>query len=275
MKALIVEGGAMRGIFSSGILEAFMSKDYYPFDCYIGVSAGACNLASYLTKTVGRNYNGYVTLMAQPKFISWRRFLKGGDLLDLNWLWDELDSKFPIDERRLEQIDSSFYCVTTEVASGRARYLKPNKDNIHTYLMASSNIPLACRNFVDIDGQDYSDGGASDPIPVQFAIDKGAKEILVLRSQKADYRSKNTLFNHVWNFFLRKYPKLKKQLDLHDRIYNDALDLIENPPEGVSIQQITPDTLHTSRTSQDKTGLNKDFEHGFAKGIEFMKSVQQ
>lgn len=271
MKALIVEGGAMRGIFSSGILEAFMSEDYYPFDYYIGVSAGACNLASYLTKTEGRNYNGYVQLMAQPKFISWRRFLAGGDLLDLNWLWDELDLNYPISTARLEELHENFYCVATEVRSGKASYLKLDKDNIYTYLMASSNIPLACRKFIDVNGQPHSDGGAADPLPVQFAIDLGATNITVLRSRPAAYRSKNTFFNTIWNYFLRKHPNLKAKLDAHDVIYNESLSLIENPPEGIKINQITPDTQYTSRTSQDRSGLDRDFKHGYAKGVEFMK----
>lgn len=272
MKALIVEGGAMRGVFSAGILKAFMDHDFYPFDLFVGVSAGACNLASYLARSPKRNYGGYLDLMAQKRFISWFRFLGGGDLLDLKWLWGQLNSLYPIEEKKLDKYTGSFFCVVTNPVTGEASYLTPDQHNIHDFLMASSSIPLASRDFVSIDGNLYTDGGASDPLPVQFAIDQGAKEIIVLRSRLETFRSKNSLFNYIWNFFLRKYPKLKQKLDDHDVIYNRALELIADPPDGVVIKQLVPEILYTHRTSTDKVGLNKDFDHGYQKGLEFMNA---
>ena len=85
---MVVEGGALRGVFSTGLLDGFLEAKFNPFDFYIGVSSGASNIAAYLSEMTGRNRDIYLDYSLRPEFISIARFLRGGHLLDLDWLWD-------------------------------------------------------------------------------------------------------------------------------------------------------------------------------------------
>src|SRR5512142_2104419 len=95
--AIVVEGGAMRGVFSAGVLDVFLEKDFDPFDLAIGVSAGACNLASHLARQHGRNKRCYFDLMTQREFFDRRRLFSRRSVLDLDWLWDMLADREPLD----------------------------------------------------------------------------------------------------------------------------------------------------------------------------------
>jgi predicted patatin/cPLA2 family phospholipase len=86
--ALVVEGGGMRGVFSAGVLNAFGTTGFDPFDLYIGVSAGACNLAAHLAEQHNRNYHVTTAYSATSRFINLLRFIRGGHYMDLDWLWD-------------------------------------------------------------------------------------------------------------------------------------------------------------------------------------------
>ncbi|MDB0153359.1 hypothetical protein CTY75_07420, partial [Acinetobacter baumannii] len=85
--ALVVEGGGMRGAFTSGVLDAFLQQRFNPFDLYVGVSSGSTNVANYLTGQQGRTLTFYIDHSLRPEFIDYKRFFKGGDLLDLKWMW--------------------------------------------------------------------------------------------------------------------------------------------------------------------------------------------
>src|SRR5512135_324999 len=96
-RALVVEGGGMRGIFSAGVLDAFLEQDFDPFDIYIGVSAGACNLSSQVAGQYRRNFRIYTNQMVRPEFISVGKFLRGGHYMDLDWLWETFQRVDPLD----------------------------------------------------------------------------------------------------------------------------------------------------------------------------------
>lgn len=272
MKVLIVEGGAMRGIFPAGILKAFSDNNYNDFDLFIGVSAGACNLASFITGNHDRNYNGYTKLMSQKRFISWRRFLTGSHLMDLDWLWKHLNNEYPIDELRIDKYYNKFYIVVTNINTGKPAYISPTSQNIHKVLLASSAMPIVYRGFIELDDKKYTDGGVSDPLPIDYAIQKGAKKILILRTRPANYTSSPEKIDKLWTWLLRKYPKLQMINSKHSDIYNKSLGLIENVPNDLIIEQICPDIeMRTGRTSQEIKGLEEDYRKGYDKGLEYLK----
>ena len=100
-QALIVEGGGMRGAFTAGVLDAFLEQQFNPFDLYVGVSSGSTNLANYLAGQKGRTLNFYIDHSLRPEVISYKRFLKGGDLLDLEWMWQVGEAEHPLDQQAL------------------------------------------------------------------------------------------------------------------------------------------------------------------------------
>ncbi|HAS63892.1 MAG TPA: patatin family protein, partial [Vibrio sp.] len=100
-KALVVEGGAMRGIFASGVLDAFLDQNYKPYDFAIGVSAGASNLIGYLSNAPQRSYQVITELATDKRFFNRTRFARGGDLVDVKWLIEESNRRFPLDSKTL------------------------------------------------------------------------------------------------------------------------------------------------------------------------------
>lgn len=128
--ALVVEGGGMRGAFTSGVLDAFLQQRFNPFDLYVGVSSGSTNVANYLAGQQGRTLTFYIDHSLRPEFIDYKRFFKGGDLLDLKWMWEIGEQEHPLDQQRLFASNPDFYMVLTHAKTGQAEYLRAGKDNL-------------------------------------------------------------------------------------------------------------------------------------------------
>ena len=270
--ALVVEGGAMRGIFSTGVLDAFLKEEFNPFDMCIGVSAGATNIASYLAGMYQRNYKVYTDYSIRPNFINWLKFIKGGNLIDLDWLWDITIEELRLDLEKIFGEKKEFVIGLTEVNSGKAIYLKPTKNNLEEMLKASSSIPGFYRNTINVNGTDFVDGGLADPIPVKEAYNRNAKNILVLRSRPYDYKMKSNSNNLLSKFYFKKYPQILKAIEKRHDVYHKSLDFIRNPPKGVNVIEVNPpNDFKTKRLTKDLSILKNDYNKGYEMGIEIIK----
>jgi predicted patatin/cPLA2 family phospholipase len=269
--ALIVEGGGMRGIFSAGVLDAFLELGFDPFQIYIGVSAGACNLSSQVAGQYRRNFRIYTNQMVRPEFISARKFLGGGHYMDLDWLWDAFQREDPLDVVAAEKAtrEKAFLIVCTSVRTGRPVYLQPRADTWLDYIKASSSVPLFYRGGCHVDGEWLMDGGVADPLPVQEAIRRGAREIVVIRSRPLGYVKSPGLESRVTSFLFRRHAELGRAIRMQAQVYRSAVSLIENPPDGIAIHHIAPARpLRTRRTSQNLDDLKADYELGHELGRE-------
>jgi len=175
--ALVVEGGAMRGIFAAGVLDRFLEQEFQPFDYVIGVSAGAINEAAFLAKQKGRNLEVFTKYSLHSEYINWRKFVTGGHLLDLDWLWDITTMRLPIHTNVLFANSVEFEIGVSLNKDGSPLFLKPNAENLSHVMKASCTVPFFYRNYLEVDGQIVSDGGVSVPIPVMRAVEKGAAKI--------------------------------------------------------------------------------------------------
>lgn len=261
--ALVVEGGAMRGIFSTGVLDEFLFQGFDPFYYHIGVSAGATNLASFRAGMKGRNYRVYTDYSLRPEFISWLRFFKGGHLMDLDWLWDITVKELRLDLSKIVDRESKYLVGITSADSGEVEYVNPSIENLEEILKASSSIPILYRNQVVIGGKMYVDGGLADPIPVVEAYRRGARKIMVLRSRKFDYQMKAKAPSALYRHFLKDYPRLFEAAVNRPARYAEAIEFIRNPPQGVSVIEINPPSVFaTSRLTKDKRVLDRDYKLG-------------
>src|SRR4051794_6064259 len=118
--AIVVEGGAMRGIFSAGVLDGLMQLGLDDFDLAIGTSAGACNLASFVARQHGRNLRCYTDIMARRQLFSVRRALRGGHYMDLDWLWGALAAEDPLDEHAITAHRTELVAVATCARTAQA-----------------------------------------------------------------------------------------------------------------------------------------------------------
>src|SRR5271166_5563336 len=139
--AIVVEGGAMRGIFSVGVLDVFLERGFEPFDLAIGASAGACNLASHVARQEGRNRRAYFDLMTRREFIDVRRAALGRSAVDLDWLWATLAEREPLDIEAIGRSPVEFVVVATSAETGEPLYVRPRSDAIFDALKGSCALP--------------------------------------------------------------------------------------------------------------------------------------
>lgn len=188
--ALVVEGGAMRGIFSTGVLDGFLAREFNPFDIFFGVSSGSGNLAAFLARMPRRNLKIYTDYSLRPEFINWKRAVLGGPLMDLDWLWEITIREIRLDLQTIFAPGKPFIVCLTDAATGAAVYQQTDAANLEEVLKASSALPVLYNSFPLIEGERKLDGGFSDPLPVRAAMDAGAKKIMVVRSRPYSYRKK-------------------------------------------------------------------------------------
>ncbi|BCG14746.1 patatin family protein [Vibrio alginolyticus] len=268
-RALIVEGGAMRGVFSCGILDHFLASEFSPFDSFWGVSAGASNLAAYLAKMPGRNLKIYLDYSLRKEFISPSQLLRGGDMMNLDWMWNVTLEELGIDKSALKADSRPFFLGVTRQDNGQAEYHLPDVDDLAETMKASSALPVLYRNGVSLNGIQYVDGGVSDALPVAEAIKRGAKKIMVLRSQPASYQKPRGRFSALTKRMLKETPGLIEPMLTREVRYNQTLALINNPPPGIEIIQVCPpETFKLKRLSRSPAPLRHAYELGIEAGKE-------
>lgn len=260
--ALVVEGGAIRSIFSAGLLDSFLQHQFDPFDFYIGVSAGASNLAFFLAGLQGKAFQGYLNSVQNPQFINATRFLKGGNLIDMDWLFDSQISR-ELEQKLIARSDSRFYVGMTDVLTGMSEYHQGMNAELLTALKASMSLPLLYRDFPVYRGRRMTDGGIANGIPVDEAIRLGAKKIMLIRSRHRDYVKSDSLFHKYIRHKLKHYPELHRVMQQRISIHEATRKLIAAPPPGVSIIDITPPTQFTlSRFSKNIKNLQRGYRLG-------------
>ncbi|MBR9875383.1 patatin family protein [Vibrio sp. J1-1] len=272
-KAIVVEGGAMRGVFASGVLDAFMEKNYKPFDFAIGVSAGASNLIGYLTDYPHRSINIITKLATCKRFFDPTRFIKGGDLIDVKWLFEESNRLYPVDEKKLFD-GIPFYATTTNVDTGKADYYRVNRENFHHALEATTALPIAYKHTPCFSGGCYTDGGVADSIPVREAYRRGARDITVVLSQPLNYAKKPVKTTWLTKKLFAEHPKMVEAMLRRAENYNESLAFIRNPPEDARIRVIAPpDNFHVQRLSMRQSVLLEGYEMGREEGRAHLRNL--
>lgn len=231
----------MRGAHTCGAMMSLAKMGYTDFDLVIGASAGACT-AAYM---VSRQFHLFPTIWTEylhdGRFLNLKRLPTKHSVMDLDFLIHRVFRDFnPLDLEAIRQSSTKFLIVSTDCETGRATYFDAHKDPILNALKASSALPIAYRPPVVIEGRQYIDGGVSDPIPVQKAIDEGCDEIVVLLTRPAGYRKKIPLMNILPRLYGRKYPRLAEAFMRRYEAYNRSLDLIESGRCPVKLTVIRP-----------------------------------
>lgn len=272
--ALVVEGGAMRGIFAAGVLDVFMEERFRPFDLALGVSVGASNVLSYLAGQHGRARRCFLDQMSSPEFIDPWRVLRGGHWMDLDWLWDAITREDPLDCEAAAASGVEYGLVATCTLTGEARYLAPRAQHMLDALKASCALPVLYRRPVRFGFDALVDGGISDPLPVREAYRRGARTIVVIRSRAADFVKRDRLANHLGAWTMRRTPGIARACRTAASHYRDAVAFIQSPPEDCEVIHVAPfEALATRRTSRDRASLDRDYALGRALGRDAIESI--
>ena len=274
--ALVVEGGAMRGIFAAGVLDEFLAQQYQPFTSYFGVSAGATNVAAYLCKQATRNYKVITDYSCRPEFINLPRFVKGGHLFDLDWLWQETVREIPLNTDEFTQSPHDFYIVATAIESGQAHYLQATGSEMIEQLKASCAIPIAYRDYPKINGIAMTDGGVADSIPVKKAYEMGASEITVILSQPLGYRKKDVKVAWLTKQLYKDNPALAKATIQRSKNYNTSIDFLHNAPPDCKINIIAPPAgFKVGRTTKNRALLDIGYQMGINEAKAYIRNYYE
>ena len=269
---LVLEGGGMRGVFTSGVLDALMKHEVY-FPYVVAVSAGACNGLSYMSRQPRRARWSNIDMLQKYDYISLKSLIVNGSIFDPNILYERFPEEFiPFDYEVYEQNKAVFEMVTTNCRTGRAMYLSERHDHhrLTQIVKASSSLPFVAQ-ITEVDGIPMLDGGIVDSIPIVRSIDTGHQENVVVLTRNRGYRSSEPDVK-IPRFIYKKYPRLRVALSRRTAEYNKQLELIERMEDWGEIIVIRPERpLEVGRICQDVEKLERLYEEGFQLGERFVE----
>lgn len=238
---LVLEGGGLRGAFTSGVLECLLEQGI-DFDRLVGVSAGACVGASFASKQRGRNRRVNVELPSDKRYMGLRHLVTTGSYFNMKFVFEEIPQRLvPFDERAFFEHSGEFDVVTTSLKTGRSVvFTKPEmaRLGVDNVLIASSSIPLLARP-VALGGEWYYDGGVADSIPVAYALQRHEKAVVVLTRPRG-YRKTPLQNQFIYRFAFRKHPEFLQVLLQRSEAYNRTLDFCEQMERQGRLLLVTP-----------------------------------
>ena len=260
----------MRGVFTSGVLDAFMKHDIQ-FKYVVAVSAGACNGLSYISRQPRRARYSNIDMLHQYDYIGLRHLVSQGCIFDPDLLYDKFPNELiPFDWKTYSENPATFEMVVTNCATGRAEYLSEKNDNnrLQDICRATSSLPYVSKVWM-VDGKPMLDGGIVDSIPVERAMATGHEHNVVIMTRNYGYRhtSKDV---KIPPFIYKKYPRLRLALSKRVATYNRQLQLVEDLEREGRVVVIRPQRpMDVGRMERNITRLELLYEEGFALGEEY------
>ena len=259
--ALVLEGGAMRGLYTAGVLDVFMKNDI-KIDTIFGVSAGALFGINYKSKQIGRVLRYNLKYAHDKRYMGMYSLLTTGDVMNRDFCFNQLVYKLdPLDFDTYNSSAVEFYAVVTNVETGQAEYIEINDAyKGMEYLRASGSMPFVS-NLVKINGNKYLDGAIADPIPFKKALDMGYEKIIVIQTRPADYtKTKSWL---PFGLVYKKYPEFVKTAKSGYDTYNKTLNLIKKYENDGKIIVLRPsEKIKMRRVEKNLSKLQAIYDVG-------------
>lgn len=264
--SLILEGGGMRGVYTAGVLDLLLDKDIDIKYC-VGVSAGACNCVSYISKQHKRNYRVNLNYINDKRYLSVSNLIKTGSAFGMDMLFNIIPNELePFDHKRFESSGAKFIVGATNCENGKPEFYNiKNFNDGYGYdaLKASISLPLVAK-IVDFDNKKLMDGGIAAPIPIQKAIDDGMEKHIVVLTQHKGYRKSKTKIMPIIKRKYKKHPGLINAMENRYKIYNETLEQLDRLEEEGKCFVIRPSSpLDVSRFEKDKNKLEAIYNKGY------------
>lgn len=261
---LILEGGAMRGLFTAGVLDVFMEAGL-TFDGAVGVSAGACFGCNLKSRQPGRVIRYNLKYARDPRYCSWSSLFRTGDLFNADFCYRKLPLELdPFDSVAYAENPMEFHLSVTDCETGEAVYKRLDEvdETALKWIQASASMPLVARP-VEIDGREYLDGGLSDGIPLKYFESLGFDRNVVITTRPHGYRKRASCKLALIKPFLRRYPAVYRAIRTRYLRYNETLDYIDGQVAAGKVQLIAPDApLPISRVCHDPKTMQRVYELG-------------
>lgn len=273
-KALVIQGGALRSVFTAGVLDAFLVNKYNPFDLYIAVSSGAMCLAYYLSEQYKEVCNVMMDLSEDSEFMSAYNVLSEEGYMNLSYLKEYSQKTHPLNiEKALSSTkDKEVYFVATDLSNGKPVYLAPNHNNYLECLLATSTLPFVTKGKCEINAVRLMDGGWSDPIPAKTAVDMGASELVMIRTVPINHKIDWSYLGWAASYWHANNEGMSKRFANEESYYNGSVDYLLENPDGIKIVQIAPDErLSGGGYVNQKESLVRDYRNGLEKGLDYLR----
>ena len=264
---MVLEGGATRGVFTSGVLD-YLMEEPVELSHLVSVSAGACNGVDYVSRQIGRTRDCMIHKEKEYNYyFGFRKFVKEKSILDMDMVFDRYPNElFPFDYDTYFASETECEIVTTNCRTGKAEYMTERKDRgrLMKVCRASSSMPLISP-MVDIDGELYLDGGLADSIPIKRALEIGNQKVIVILTRNPDYRKRPTTkaVAKLYRQAYRSYPKLVRTAILRNKKYNQQAELVEKLDKEGKIFVVRPLIPTVSRLEKDYDMLMNFYDHGY------------
>ena len=263
-KGLVLEGGAMRGLFTAGVIDVWMEAGV-EFDGLVGVSAGACFGCNYKSRQPGRVIRYNKRFAKDPRYCSWASLLKTGDLFNAKFCYHTLPEELdPFDAKTFEANPMEFHLSVTDARTGKPAYRKIDKVDADAFewIRASASMPLVSRP-VEVGGGVYLDGGLSDGIPLAYFESLGYARNVVVTTRPHGYRKFPSWKIRLLKPFLRKWPAVYAALATRHEWYNRTLAYVDaRVAAGAALLVSPPEPLTISRVCHDPRQMQRVYEIG-------------
>jgi len=273
---LLLEGGGFRGIYSAGVLDYFLEQNI-EFPYVIGVSMGACNGANYISKQHGRNLSIPYNYINDSRYMSYKRLITKGELFGMDFIFSEIPQKLiPFDFDTFNVSQQKFVVVTADCETGEPFYISDFiKYDVLEATKASISLPFVSK-MVSIQNRKLLDGGICDPIPIDKAFADGCDKLVIVLTQPKGFRKKASDISQFTKLWYKRYPKLVEAFNNRYKVYNEALDQIEELELAGKVFVIRPELkVPISRTEKNKEKLKAAFEMGYQQCDDFIDGLRE
>ena len=263
---LVMEGGAMRGMFTAGVLDVMMENGI-DFDGAMGVSAGAVFGCNFKSKQIGRSIRYNLRFCDDPRYCSLESLMKTGDLYGVQFCYDEIPNKLdPFDVKTYRENPMPFYAVCTNIETGKAIHKRLDNGDARDmeYFRASASMPVVSR-IVEVDGYKLLDGGITDSIPLLSMERRGYPRNVVILTQPLGFVKKKSGMLPLLRVTMRDYPYTIKAMEVrHIRYNRQAAYVRQQELAGNAFVIRPPHSLDISRTEHDPAELRRVYDIGRA-----------
>ena len=270
---LVLEGGAFRGLYTQGVLDAFMIYGLN-FSCVVGVSAGALSGMNYVAGQIGRSARINLGFRHDSRYVGARAFAHSHSPLDVGFLVEDRGVLEPFDHARFAESPQRFVAVATSCLDGSVAYFEKGRcSDIYTAVRASATMPFMSPA-VMIDGTPYLDGGCACKIPYQWALDQGYRKIVVVKTQDASYRKPAEVNRAAFHVY-RNRRAFAQKLAYSALDYNLQCDDIERLHAEGRLLRLAPSAPVTvSRLESDMEKLGDLYWLGCADAIDALDQIR-
>lgn len=274
---LVMEGGAMRAMFTAGVIDVLMENEI-EFDSGIGVSAGACFGCNYKSKQRGRGIRYNLRFSNNWRYCSFRSLVTTGDMFGGEFCYHTIPDKldlFDYETYRANTMD--FYVVATDLNTGKPVYKKINKADHEEleWMRASASMPLFSK-IVKVDGRELLDGGISDSIPLRFMEKNVTEKNVVILTQPRDYQKNPSKSISLIKAVFSKYPKFVKTYSERHLMYNKELEYIrKSEREGRAFVIAPPYKLPIGHIEHNQDVLLEVYRTGRNTAIDCLEKLKE